>query len=118
MVNRPGRSALGCLFPLLLAAVAVYFAVQVGDPYLKHLRYQDAMRQQIRFADMNSNDAITRRLQASADSLGLPEQAHRITLRRDEHRRHISISADYTEVVEVPGYVREFRFRPRAEGNY
>jgi hypothetical protein len=118
MVNRPGRSALGCLLPLLLVAAAIYFTVQVGEPYLRYFRYQDAMRQQIRFAAMNSNDVINQRLQASADSLGLPEQAHRITLRRDEHRRHLSISADYTEVVEVPGYVREFRFRPRAEGNY
>jgi hypothetical protein len=118
VVSRPGRSALGCLFPLLLIAVVVYFGIQVGDPYLRYLRYQDAMRQQVRFADMNSNDVITHRLQAVADSLNLPTQAHRLTLRRDEHRRHLSISADYVEVVEVPGYVREFRFRPRADGTY
>ena len=43
--RRLGRSNFGCLLGLLLAVTAVYFAVNVGEPYLRYYRYLDGMKQ-------------------------------------------------------------------------
>ena len=53
-------------------------------------------------------------LRASADSLGLPESAGKVSIRRTE--RSITIESEYYETVELPMFVREIHFAPRAEG--
>ena len=111
---RRGRSTLGCLFVLLLLTVAGYFAVNFGEPYLRFYRFQDAMRQEARFAASRSDADIKRRLGAFADSLGLPPEAGRVTVRR--RAKSISISSEYSERVEMPAFVRDIRFSPDAEG--
>jgi hypothetical protein len=112
--SRPGSSSLGCLFTLLLLSAAGYFAVNIGEVYLRYFKYKDAMRQEVRFASHNSDQVILRHLRAQADSLGLPEAAGEVTLQRDG--RHIEIESEYYEHIELPGYVREVRFNPHAEG--
>ena len=116
--GRGGRVSLGCLFSLLLVTAALYFAVNVGEVYWRYYRYRDAMRQEARFAHMRTDQAIVRRLTSVADSLGLPDGAHHVAIRRDADRRHVSIAADYAERVELPGFVRTVRFSPRAQATY
>lgn len=115
MVNtRRGRSTMGCLFALLLLTAAGYFAFNIGEPYLRFYRFQDAMRQEVRFAHSRSDDAIKRRLAAFADSLGLPPEAGHVTVRRRPNS--ISIWSEYYEHVELPLILREIYFGPSAEG--
>jgi len=111
---RRGASTIGCLFSLLIAVAVVYFAVNVGRVYWRFYQYQDDMRQEVRFASQRTNEQIMTHLRASADSLGLPEAAGKITIRRSE--KFISIESDYYDLVELPMYVREMHFNPRAEG--
>jgi hypothetical protein len=111
---RAGRSTLGCLVVLLLVSAAAYFGVNVAEAYWRYYRYQDAFRQQARFARQNGDAVILARLHALADSLGLPDEAHRIRVRRGAGR--FTVSAEYVERVEMPLVVREFRFNPSAEG--
>jgi hypothetical protein len=99
---------------LLILAAIVYFGVNVGEVYMRFYQFQDAMRQEVRFAAHNSDAQILRRLQAEADSLGLPEGAGTISLQRDG--RHIDLESDYYEHIELPGMVKEVHFNPRAEG--
>ena len=113
--TRGGRSTLGCLFMLLLLTAAGYFAVNVGEPYLRYYRFQDAMRQEVRFAQRRSDDAIKRRLAAFADSLGMPEEAGHVTVKRGA--KSISIWSEYYEHVEMPLFLREIYFNPSAEGD-
>ena len=112
--SRRGSSSLGCLFALLLISAAGYFAVNIGEAYFRFFQYQDAMRQEVRFAAHNSDEVILRHLQAQVDSLGLPEAAGEVTLQRDG--RHIEMESDYYEHIELPLYVREVHFNPHAEG--
>ena len=112
--SRQGSSSLGCLFALLLLSAAGYFAVNIGEVYWRFFQYQDAMRQEVRFATHNSDDVILRHLQAQVDSLGLPEAAGEVTLQRDG--RHIEMESDYYEHIELPLFVREVHFNPHAEG--
>ena len=118
VTGRSGRLSLGCLFGLLLLTVALYFGVNIGEVYWRFYRYQDAMQQEVRFAHMNTDQAIVRRLSLVAESLGLPDGARRLSIQRDDRRRHIVLGAAYAERVELPGFVRTVHFAPRAEGTY
>jgi len=111
---RRGAGKLGCLLSLLLVVTLGYFAVNVGEVYLRYYKYNDAITQEVRFASSRTDDAIRRRLSALADSLGLPEEAARVRVRRTGNR--IRVSAEYSEHVELPLFVREFHFAPQAEG--
>lgn len=113
--NREGRSTLGCLFLLLILAAVSYFGFNIGEVYLRFYRYQDAMRQEARFASQRTDAAISRRLEVFADSIGLTHIPKPKVRRR---RGQIEITNDYVEVVEVPLYSREIRFHPRAQGTF
>ena len=107
---------LGCLVTLLVAAGAIYFAVNVAEVWLRYYRYVDAMRQNVRFAASRTDESIRNRLAAFADSLGLPEEAHRVKVLR--RGRTISISAEYSELVDLPFVKQEIELSPRADGTF
>jgi hypothetical protein len=111
--TRQGRSTLGCLFTLLIGVAAVYFAFNLAEPYWRYYQYRDEMSQAARFAEGVTNEEITRRLHAKADSLGLPPEAYRVRFNRTA--ASITIWAEYSEIVELPGFTRHFMFKPRAE---
>lgn len=111
--TRAGRTSTGCLFVLLLLVAAGYFAFNIGKVYLRYYRYQDAMAQEARFASHNSDEVIVRRLRALVDSLGLPDEARRVIIRRSGGKIHIR--ADYVELVEMPGFVRPMELTASAE---
>jgi len=116
VTRRRGRSSLGCLVLLLLVAAFCYFGVNVGEVFFRFYQFQDAMRQEVRFAAHNSDAIILRHLRSQVDSLGLPESAGEVTLQRDG--RHIEMESEYYEHIELPLYVREVHFNPHASGIY
>ena len=116
MVTRGGRSSVGCLFSLLILAAAVYFGINFGEVYWRFYEFQDAMKQEVRFAAQIPDERIRLRLAALADSLGLPEEASEVTVERSTGS--ISVRAEYTERVDLPLVSREIRFRPRAQGTF
>lgn len=111
VTERRGASRLGCLVSLLLVATVAYFGFNIGEVYLRFYRLKDAMVQQARFAHNRDDNTIRLRMAAVADSLGLPDEAGRIIIRREASR--IILSTVYTERVELPLFVREFRFSPQ-----
>ena len=100
MVNRRGESRLGCLIVLLVLAVCAYFAVDFGEAYFRFYQFKDAMGQEARFATTKTDDQITGRLSALADSLQLPPGAELITIERSPTL--ITISSDYDGVIRLP----------------
>lgn len=111
---RPARSTLGCLLLILVVAAVGYFGVNIGEVYLRHFEFRDDVRQEVRFARMRSDAEIRSRLAAKADSLGLPAEAGRVGIYRTGGR--ITLTSEYTELVELPLFVREFDFSIREEG--
>ena len=111
VTQRRGTSRLGCLVSLLLLSAVAYFGFNIGEVYFRFLRLKDAMVQEARFAHNRTDEAIRLRLVAAVDSLGLPAEAGRMVIRRESAR--IIISTDYIEHVELPLFVREFRFAPQ-----
>jgi hypothetical protein len=116
VIRRAGKSSLGCLFTMLVVAAIAYFGVNVGEAYFRFYQFQDAMRQEVRFAGQNSDAVILRHLGAEADSLGLPEAAADVTIRRDG--RQIEMGSEYYVHIELPLMVREVHFTPHAEGTF
>ncbi len=114
--TRAGRSSMGCLLMLLLVAAAGYFGVNVGEVYLRYFRFHDSMVQQARFAAHFDDDAIKNNLRLAADTLELPPAARRVQVYR--RGRHITITVDYYDRVELPLYVREIHFQPRVESSF
>ena len=115
-MRRLGASTLGCLVSLMVVVAIGYFGFNFGEVYWRFYQYQDDMTQQLRFASHNTDSQIAHHLAALADSLGLPQPAGRITIRRGD--RSITIESEYYEHVELPMYVRDIYFHPRAEGTY
>jgi len=116
VVSRRGASRLGCLVTLLVVVAGAYFAFNIGEVYFRSFRLRDAMAQEARFADTRDDAAIRIRLAAVVDSMGLPAEAAVFRIRR-EARRFV-ISTSYTELVELPMFVREFRFSPEVVRNF
>lgn len=114
--TRPGKGTLGCLFSLLLIFSIGYFGVNIGRPFWNYYQFRDRMTQEARFASKRSDQTIQRRLREYADSLGLPESAARIQVRRRQGT--IEIWAEYYEIVELPGVAKEFYFEPRVVGTF
>lgn len=113
---RRGISKLGCLVSILLVVAIGHFGFEAGQVYFRFLQFQDAMRQQVRFASSKTNQQIIRHLQSKADSLGLPESAHAVRIYRTNRR--IDIEAEYYDNVELPGYVKEVYFNPKAQAAF
>lgn len=118
MVRRPrrGASRLGCLFTLLLLVAAGYFGRDVAPMYIHYYQFRDAMLQEANFAQHNTDVDIARRLQAVADSLGLPDPAGAVQIRRTD--AGISIGSTYVEPVVLPGYATHITFTPHAERTF
>ncbi|HEY3746627.1 MAG TPA: hypothetical protein VGL17_10320 [Gemmatimonadaceae bacterium] len=100
MVARKGASSLGCLIPLLILAVVIYFAIDFGTAYFHYYQFKDAMRQEARFSYERTDEQITKHLVALADTLELPVGANLITILRSPS--NVSISSDYDEVITLP----------------
>ena len=114
MRHRRGSSSLGCLFTLLIVAAVVYFGANIVEVYWRAYEFADDMRQEVTFSPHNTNDMILTHLRATADSLGLPDDASLISIKRTP--TSIAIEAFYDDRIELPLYVRDVHFHPHAEG--
>ena len=85
---------------LLLLVVGVYFSIDFGEAYFRFYQFKDAMGQEARFANDKTDDQITTRLSAMADTLQLPPGAEAIQIHRSP--TVITISSDYDEVIKLP----------------
>lgn len=114
--NRRGVTKFGCLFGTLLLVAAVYFGLKIGKVYWDASDYQSEIKANAQGAELLTDKQIRDRIVAKADSLGLPDEAKEVTVERVG--RHISISADYVVIVELPLHTRSIHFSPQYEYDY
>ena len=55
---RVGASRLGCLIELIIVGGLIYFAAYAGQDLLDYYRFQDAMKQEARFASKRTDEQI------------------------------------------------------------
>ncbi len=114
--TRRGVGQVGCLIMLLIIAAIGYFGLGVGQVYWNYFQYKDRMLQEARFAGSRTDGVIKRRIALFADSLGLPEGAKQVRVRRQQ--RHIYIWAEYYENIDLPFISKELLLTPRIEWSY
>lgn len=111
--TRRGSGRAGCLVMLALVVAIGYFGLGVGSVYWNYYQYRDRMQQEARFAASRTDGVIKRRLAMFADSLGLPEGAKNVRVRRVQKRIHIW--TEYYELIELPFLQKELLLSPRVE---
>ena len=115
MVARRGASTVGCLVPLLVAALVIYFGRDFGEAYFRYYQFRDSMRQEARFAMTRTDDLITAHLRTLVDSLNLPRNAGAIRISHTPDG--ITIWSDYDETVKLPlNHEKTIHFHPTSEG--
>jgi hypothetical protein len=114
---RWGRVRIGCLVVLLILGAAGYAGVMAGQIYFRHYAFQDQMKQTARFAETLSDSAMLVRLGVAADSLGLPYRAHQ-NLKVTRNQRLVTISTDYSEVLDLHVWRRVLHFKPAVVASY
>jgi hypothetical protein len=100
---------------LLIFVAALYYGIHFGEPWLRYYQLLDEMRSSARLAPTLSDGVIHRRLEAKADELGLPDEAHKFQISRSGKPRKITITTHYSETVVVPLFTHTFVFTPTAE---
>ncbi len=90
------------MFSIAVAAIVIYVAALFGRPWFRYQEFRSEFKSAARFAQTLTDSTILVRLQAQADSLGLPRQARRIMIRRLGNPPRITITAKYQETVTVP----------------
>jgi hypothetical protein len=100
VVARRGASRLGCLIPLVILVLAIYYAFGFGEAYFRNYQYEDALRSDAEFASTLTDEKIKSHMAALADSLGLPPEAADLNITRT--RSTITVESDYDEVIELP----------------
>jgi hypothetical protein len=114
MVIRRATTKLGCLAWLVVMGGIGYFGVTLGKHYWRFVEFRNAMETEAQYASHRTDDNIRARLQALVDSLGLPASARNISVRRTS--TFILISTHYYIGIELPGFVKEIEFAPKALG--
>ena len=100
--NRRGRGLLGCLFPVVLLVGFIWVAVQFGRPWFAFRQYQDEIRSVARMSHTLTDSAMTSRIHARADSLDLPREAKRLSIRRFPDPPRLEIRTEYRQTVKLP----------------
>ena len=115
--DRAGKGGMGCLGTIVAFGLVVYFGSQFVPPWVRYEQFRDEMRTEAQFGTTLADSVIRIRLVALADTLGLPPEAKRITIRRRPGRPPtITISTEYTERIALPIFgVKLVRFKPKAE---
>ncbi len=114
--NRRGVTSLGCLFSLLIAAVVLYYAVDIGKVYWKYYRLTDEMSTSARFAQTRSDVEIIRHLAGIARDLELPPEAQKnFRVRRSVSPPVVSIRTQYSVTIELPFHNRTLLLKPHVD---
>ncbi|HEV8600355.1 MAG TPA: hypothetical protein VGQ69_13435 [Gemmatimonadales bacterium] len=110
--SRRGVSTLGCLFSALIAAVVLYYAIDVGRVYWKYYKLKDEMTTAARFAQHTPDEDIRRQLAGVARDLELPPEAQRFVIRRTQEPPIVSIRTEYRVTIELPFHNRVLTLKP------
>jgi hypothetical protein len=107
-----GEGNLGCIFWVLVLAVAVMAAWKMVPVKMASAELESFMEEQAKFAEKTPPEAIKKAILRKAEELELPLDPKNLTVERSSRKDHISMSAEYTVPVEFPGYTYEWHFHP------
>ncbi len=103
---------LKALFGLFVVVAAFYTAWMLLPPYVNNYQFQDDIRNEalINSYSNKSDQDIRNTLAKKAAEYGIPLTAEQISIQRSGPE--LSIWADYTVHVDLPGFPLDLRFHP------
>jgi len=114
-----GKIRLGCLVAIAVLALAAYVVKDVGAVYWRYYQIQDAVKTQAGLAPARTDQVITERRVAAADTRGQPLGPKVWSIRRTGSPSVITIRAAYDDSVVFAllswHKVIHFHFTPGAE---
>ena len=111
-----GRSTSAVCSAFCCSSPPCYFAVNVGEPYLRFYRYRDAMRQEVRFAAHFTDDDILRHLPRSRIRSACPRRRDASVSGAQPNR--ISLSSRTTSTSSCRSSCATFSSRRRPRGPF
>ena len=101
----------------MIVGLIAYFGAIAGEEALTYYRFQDAMKNQARFAATRSDQQIRDHLRAFTDSVKLPLAAKDIHVARESN--HIRIWAEYDQEFKLPlNKTKIVHLKPSAEKSF
>jgi hypothetical protein len=113
---RRGMTQLGCLLTLLVMAAIAYFGTGALRIYWRSVEFKDALTREVRLRGKLPDREIARRIRVVADSMGLPEAAGDVAIRRKDGV--ITIESWYEESLALPAHRRDWPFNIRVSATY
>lgn len=115
--SESGHTHIKGLLALLLFVALIYCVVKVVPAYVNNYEFQDSLQTEARFALANrrTQEDIRQDVLKKAKELGLPlaDKDVLVTLVGDT----VSISTNYSVLIQLPGYHFELQFHPRADNH-
>jgi hypothetical protein len=108
---------MGCMIWIVLLAAAGYLGLQFGRPYFRSQQFREEMKKVAEFAQNISDSAMRVRVNAVADSLGLPVAAKRnLRITRIRRPPHLVIESEYADTVRLPFIgMKILTFKPQVQ---
>ena len=101
----------------MIVGMVAYFAATAGEEALVYYRFQDAMKNEARFAARRTDQQIKDHLRAFTDSVKLPLAAKDIHVAREGN--HIRIWAEYDQEFKLPlNKTKIVHLKPSAEKSF
>lgn len=113
---RTGGVRLGCMFVTIVVGVTAYCGAYIGQSFWKYYQFEDAFKNEAKFASHYTDKQIKSHLRTMADSLLLPDDAYDISVDRSKH--HIDISTQYYDHVKLGPMSRDFFYSPHGEADF
>jgi hypothetical protein len=113
--DRRGASSLGCLITLLVFVAALYYAVHLGEVYLRYYQLVDEMQVNARLAPSLTDEVIQRRLATKVGEIFGPDRHMQFKIGRGGRTRVFSVETEYRDSVSLPFFKHTFVLKPRAE---
>jgi hypothetical protein len=102
---------------LVLSAIA-YYGTVLGSVYWRAYRFGGAVEEQLSFVGQRADEGMRQYILKEIDDIGLPPEARRFTLVRNQRTRSLEFSDSYTETVNLLFTQKEISFKVTRSRRY
>ena len=97
------------ILKLVIVALVANAAWKIGNAYLSHYKFTDAVEQTTLFRGTRTDDVLLRRVIEIASDFDIPVTENDVSLRTEDH--HTIVDGAYRRTIEiVPWYVYSWPF--------
>lgn len=117
-MNESGGVKVRLLLLVLVLSAVAYYGTTIGSVYWRAYRLGSVVEEQLSFVGQRADEGMRQNILKEIDDLGLPPQARRFTLVRNQRTRSLEFSDSYTESVDLLFTTREISFKVTRSRRY